>query len=168
MKKIEKILFPSDLTSHSLSALEYAVTFSKLYNAKLYILHVFDNSPYENLAYESYETDKLFFGLEENARIEMNRYIREKLGFNQNIVQVLKCGSVKEEIIKFTEKEKIDLVVLAADGKSSSLNFGHDVMTEKVLDRTNVPVVTINQTDYVNTVHTGNESQINIFGKNFN
>lgn len=111
MQKIDKILFLSDLTTYSLPALDYALTISKLYNAKLYILHVIDNSPFEVIPRESHEMDELFLSEEENARVEMNRYIREKLGYYQNIIQVIKCGNVEEEIKKFAEKENINFII---------------------------------------------------------
>lgn len=147
MQKIEKILFPSDLTSYSLPALEYALTFSKLYDAKLFILHIFNNSPYENLSRESSEMNELYSSVEENARIEMNRYIREKLGYNKNIIQALRCGNIQEEIIKFAEKEKINLIILEEYGKPAVFSLNQKDFTEKTFTKTSTPVLKMNETE---------------------
>ena len=124
MQKIDKILFLSDLTTYSLPSLDYALTISKLYNAKLYILHVLDNSPFENISRESHEMEELFLSEEENARIEMNRYIREKLSYYQNIIQVIKCGNIKEETKKFAEKEKINFIIFEINGEVGVFDLG--------------------------------------------
>jgi len=38
--KFQKILLPTDFSDESLYALSYAVDFAKMFNAKLYLLHV--------------------------------------------------------------------------------------------------------------------------------
>jgi nucleotide-binding universal stress UspA family protein len=169
MKKIEKILFPSDLASSSFSALEYALTFAKLYNAAVYVLHVLDNSPYEMISRKSSEMDEMFYRVEEKARTEMNRCIRESLVSNTKIVQVMRCGNVEDEIIKFGEEENVDLIVMATFSKSGVLDLRSDSIASQIVNKTNIPVLSINKKElvgnqpYINV--TEKEFQLNTFGK---
>ncbi len=127
MQKIDKILFHLDFTTYSLPSLDYALTISKLYNAKLYILHVIDNSPFEIIPRESHEMDELFLNEEENARVELNRYIREKLNYYQNIIQVIKCGNVTEEVKKFAEEENINFIISEEYGEVGIFELGSSI-----------------------------------------
>ena len=139
MQKIDKILFLLDLTTYSLPSLDYALTISKLYNAKLYILHVIDNSPFEIIPRESREMNELFLIEEENARVEMNRYIREKLNYYQNIIQVIKCGNVKEEVKKFAEKENINFII--SEQYDEIGIFEIEKVNEKTSLKQNIPMM---------------------------
>jgi nucleotide-binding universal stress UspA family protein len=169
MKKIEKILFPSDLTSSSFSALEYAMTFAKLYDAAVYVLNVLDNSPYEIISRKSPEMDEMFFRVEEKARVEMNKFIRESLANNTKIVQVIRCGDVETEIINFAEKENIDLIVMTTFSKPGVLDLKPDSITSRIVNKTSIPVMAISKTEMVGSqpyiTVTGKEFQLNTFGK---
>lgn len=144
MIKINKILFPSDLSAYSTAGLEYAITISKLYDAKLYILHILDTGGLEEEAGRIPEMDELYLSLEENKRIEMNKYLRENLKDNSKVFQTLRFGKVSEEIIKFAEQENIDLIIMEEAEVHSHINRGSAGIIEKVLTGTNISVLKIN------------------------
>ncbi len=141
MVKIDKILFPSDLTGYSTAGLEFALTMSKLYDARLYVLHIHDTTLYDEINGRTPEMDELYLSLEENKRIEMNRYIRENLKDNTKVIQTLRFGRVDEEIIKYAEQGNFDLIIMEESGSySKAVNQGAGVI-EKVLTGTNIPVL---------------------------
>ncbi len=144
MIKIEKILFPTDLTSYSLTGLEYAVSMSKLYNARLIILYVIDMEAYESIPAAIPEMNELQLSLEENGRIEMNRYIRENIKDNLNISQVVMFGCTDEVIAGYAESEKVDLIVMEETNLHSNLTASNASTIEMVLKKTNIPVIKIN------------------------
>ncbi len=144
MIKINKILFPSDLTTYSLAGLEYAVTMSKLYNARLYILHILDTTSYDEILGSTPEIDELYHSLEENKRIEMNRYIRENLKDNTKVIQALRFGKLDEEIINYAEQENFDLIIMEESGLHSKASSNGSGIIEKVLMGTSIPVLKAN------------------------
>ena len=50
-------------------------------------------------------------------------------------------GDPAQEILKLIDKEKVDLVVMAAQGEKGNFSFGS--VTEKVIRNSKVPVTTI-------------------------
>jgi nucleotide-binding universal stress UspA family protein len=169
VKKIEKILFPSDLTSSSFVALEYALTFAKLYDADVYVLHVLDSTPYEIISMESPEMGEMFYRVEEQARTEMNKCLRESLATSTKIIQVMRCGDIQDEIIKFAEKENVDLIVMATFSWPGVLDLRSDSITSRIVNKTSIPVMSINKTKLVGNqpyiTVPEKEFQLNTFGK---
>ena len=167
MQKIDKILFMLDLTNYSLPSLDYALTISKLYNAKLYILHVIDNSPFEIIPRESHEMDELFLSEEENARVEMNRYIREKLSYYPNIIQVIKCGDINEEVKKFAKKEGINFIIFEQFGEIGIFELNKIIKKNSL--RQNTPLMNVSRTKraYENRPAVDVEYQYNNFNRTF-
>ena len=169
MIKIDKILFPSDLTAYSTAGLEYALTLSRLYDAKLYILHILDTSMFEEITGNIPEKDELYQSLEENKRIEMNKYIRENLKENSKVFQALKFGKVSDEIIKFAEDENIDLIIMEENGLRLKESLSYIGTFEKVITGTNISVLKINglsteiNTQYKNFADS--KLQLNTFGR---
>ena len=141
MIKIDKILFPSDLTVYSVAGLDYALTMSKMYDAKLYILHILDTTAFEDITGNIPEMDELYLSLEANKRFEMNRYIRENLKNNSNVFQTLRFGKVDEEIIKFAEQENVNLIIMEENGVHSKTGLYITGIIEKVLTGTDIPVL---------------------------
>jgi len=169
MKEIEKILFPSDLSSFSCSALEYAITFAKLYDATIYVLHVLDNSPYEMISRKSPEMDELYYRVEENARLEMNKCIRKNLEETVRIVQSIKSGDIKTEIINYAEEVDIDLIIMASHNIEGSIDLKSGSITNYIVNNTSIPVLSINKNNLISSQSsfnlTGNKFQLNTFGK---
>ncbi len=143
MKSLKKILFPTDLSEFSVSALEYAFTLCKLYNAKLYFLHVIDNLPYESIPRVSTEMDKLHYRVEELAVAEMHRVLRDKAGVEMNVEVATRTGDRESEIIRFVEEEKIDLIVMATHGKPGISDLTVGSVAEKIVSLSTVPVLTV-------------------------
>jgi|GEM_PF-2998747 len=169
MIKIDKILFPSDLTAYSTAGLEYALTLSRLYDAKLYILHILDTSMFEEITGNIPETDEMYLSLEENKRIEMNKYIRENLKENSKVFQALKFGKVSDEIIKFAEDENIDLIIMEETGLRSKESSAFMGTVEKVITGTNISVLNINGLSTETKPHysslADSKLQLNTFGR---
>ncbi len=169
MNKIEKILIPLDLTIFSVSALRYALDFAKLYDAAVYVLNVFDNSPYEIIPRKSPEMDELFYSVEENAKMEMNKFIRNNLENSIKLIQVIKCGKVENEIVKFADEENIDLIIIVSYNKHGVLNPNSDSISNLVIRQTDIPVMLINNNELKNCKNSisldESKYQLNNFGK---
>ncbi len=151
MKQIKKILYPTDLSSISLTALEYALTFVKLYDAQIYVLNVIDNLFYDDLIIETPETNAFFRSIEEIARMDLKKYLNENFDSTPDIFQIVKCGNPKEEILKFTEEQEIDLIILSSNEQSTDFDSGKDNLMATLLSQTKIPVLSLNKPETTNS-----------------
>jgi len=116
--EIKSILFPTDFSEGSSFALEYAVDLAKRYGAKLYLLNViYDVVKGAGWYVPHTSMDELYKDIEKGAKKELERFGNEELrGFKQLERATVK-GVPHDEIIKFVEKNKIDLIVMGSHGK---------------------------------------------------
>ncbi len=148
MKEIKKILYPTDLFTVSKAALEYALTFAKLYKAEIYVLNVLDDLCYDNLLHDTQENDDFIKSVEEIVRIELKKYLKENFKDNESIFQVIKSGDPKEEILKFSEEKQIDLIILSSDDQFVGSIDGIEDLIENLIDQSKVPVLMIDKPAY--------------------
>ncbi len=144
--KIEKILFPTDFSEGSYHALPYAVDFSKLYNAKLYILHIiydFTKATYSHIPHIS--SDKIFDDITAWARNEIDKCCIEQIRGLSKVDKLILKGVPYEEIVKFAEDKKIDIIVMGTYGRIGldKLIFGSTA--ERVVRKASCPVLTVRQ-----------------------
>jgi nucleotide-binding universal stress UspA family protein len=142
---LKKILVTTDLSDHSLAALEYASTLSLLYGAKLYLLHVEDVGP--SSMYPAQLPD--FYGEQFNkqaadtARWSLERFAGEKIKPDLNITLAVRLGDPVDEIVRFAEEERADMIVMATHGRTGLSHALMGSVAEKVVRRSTVPVLTV-------------------------
>ena len=116
--EIKKILLPTDFSQESYRALEYALDLMKRYNAKLYILHVlYDVAKVGGWYVPHPSMAEMFKDIEGAAKKELERFGLEELRGQKDVERILLKGTPHEEIIKFAEENKIDLIVIGATSK---------------------------------------------------
>lgn len=145
MKEIKKILYPADLFTVSKAALEYALTIVRLYKAKIYVLNVMDNLYYDNLLHDIHESSDFLKSVEEIARMELKRNLKENSEDSKNIFQIIKKGDPKEEILKFSEEEQIDLIILSSEDQFIDSINGIDYLSESLICQSKIPVLLIDK-----------------------
>lgn len=135
-----KILCPTDFSKHSITALEYAVNLANELNAEIHILAIYQvptrSSSFiavDDIVHKNNEEDmeKLIAGL--------GPLIKED---NLPITRVVK-GDTVNLILKYTEKFEMDLIVMGTQGKNSIKTLLFGSVTNKVAQRSNVPVLAI-------------------------
>ena len=147
MFKIKNILLPTDLSSTSLSAADYAVELANQYNAKIHLLHVLEKTP-PILAIRSLDLsqEKILKSFEDEGRKSLESAVK-KIQKNRieelNIESVLKKGIDYEEIIKYSKEYKIDVIVIATHGRTGILRTLLGSVAEKVIRYAKCPVLVI-------------------------
>lgn len=147
MFKIKNILLPTDLSSTSLSAADYAVELANQYNAKIHLLHVLEKTP-PILAIRSLDLsqEKILKSFEDEGRKSLESAVK-KIQKNRieelNIEPVLKKGIDYEEIIKYSKEYKIDVIVIATHGRTGILRTLLGSVAEKVIRYAKCPVLVI-------------------------
>jgi len=143
MFNIKNILLPTDFSALSLSISGYAEDLAEQYSAKLHLLHVLEKTP-PILTIHSLDLseEKIIKSIDDDAKLKLEKAV-EKISKKKNIeiVPVIRKGIDYDEIIKYAEKEKIDLIVIATHGRTGILHTLLGSVAEKVIRYSKIPVL---------------------------
>jgi nucleotide-binding universal stress UspA family protein len=123
MKRLEKIIVPTDLTEGSRRAIEYAAWLAAENKGELLVMHVAN----EFAAWEIYEDafgyaaatwplDRVFA----EAQTELNRFLESHSDLLRRVPVLSKyifLGTVADEIVYLAQDKKADLIVLSPRGR---------------------------------------------------
>ncbi len=151
MIEYKNILFCTDFSEDANIALLHALDMAKKYNAKLHIIHV----PHSSYAYcrhivdehvpEGAKGGEAFYSeeIEKAAETALKKEYDKRLGDFKNYVYVIKSGSPDVEIIRYAKKNKIDMIVMGALGKSEQDRIVHGSTVANVSKYAHCHVVAI-------------------------
>jgi nucleotide-binding universal stress UspA family protein len=140
---IKKILLPTDFSEGSKNALPYAMELAKQYNASLYLIHViYDLSQASGLHVPHVNLDQLYLEIEAAAKKELERFGLEELR-GLDVHREIIRGVPYEEIIKFAEKNQIDLIVIGTHGRKGLEKLFFGSTAEQVVRRAPCAVLTV-------------------------
>lgn len=143
--EIKKILWPTDFSSNAEAALPLIYSLIEKYQAEIHVMYVV-----EDLAF--YNT---WLGGDAPRRVEEMAHMtadaaQEKLGPICDKFAIDECplsvktvakGDPAQEIIRYANKEQIDIIVLANKGAKGHFQFGS--VSEKVVKNSSIPVLTV-------------------------
>lgn len=116
--EIKRILFPTDFSEGSSHALPYAIDMAKHYGARLYLLHViYDIAKTTGWYVPHISMDEMYKDMEESAKKELERYGLEELRGLKEVERAVRKGVHHEEIVRFANEKKIDLIVMGTHGR---------------------------------------------------
>ena len=161
--KFKRILVPYDASQMSDKALRYAIYLSKISNSDIFILDVIEN--YEDLKdvlpttikaeqegkqEKSNKNDLQGVDLKLSVEGALRKVIEEKIhlcqeaGLNNQITYEIHTGKASDEIIKLTELQGFDLIVMATHRITSTLkSIGSPA--RKVMDNIKKPILLIHE-----------------------
>ena len=143
MIKIKNILLPTDFSNLSLTVFELASNLAEQYSAKIHLLHVLEKTP-PILTIHSLDLseEKIVKTIEQDALKKMENAVKKiKKHSNTEIEPVIRKGIDFEEIIKYAEKSKIDLIVIATHGRTGIMHTLLGSVAEKVIRFSKIPVL---------------------------
>lgn len=151
MLTLKKILVPIDFSESSQKAVLYGVSFGRQYQAKVILLSVVDDRVFEEV---SMFDESTFVGYAEHeirdnrkkALLDKIDKVIEKAKVKNNNITVegdIRFGIPYAEIVKFAEKEEIDMIVMGSQGTAGLKHFLLGSTTEKVIRRAPCPVLTV-------------------------
>jgi nucleotide-binding universal stress UspA family protein len=142
--KVERILYPTDFSEGSASALAYAKDLVKFYNAKLHIVHVvYDVVKTTGMHVPHISSEELYKELNKWGESEIEKCCAEETRDMDNIEKVILHGVPYEEIIKYAEKEDIDIIVIGTYGHAGLERFIFGSTAERVVRRAPCAVLTV-------------------------
>lgn len=148
MFNVKNILLPTDFSKISLAAAEYAAVLADQYKAKIHLLHVLEKTP-PILAIRSLDLsrEKIIHSIEKDAKDHLKECVEKvKKIKDVEIHPVIKKGVDYEEIIKYAEDKKIDVIVIATHGRTGILHTLLGSVAEKVIRYAKTPVLVITPT----------------------
>lgn len=139
-----KILFPTDFSKASLNAIEYALNFASGSDANFIFYHSF--IPFNSALSGSPE-----FNRKEIIKVEKELKIRiEKIKFKMNkkfpdivIETCVDKGVESQQIISYSKKNKIDLIIMGTTGASGLKEVLIGSVTADIIAKSECPVLAI-------------------------
>lgn len=150
-----KILLPTDGSKNSEKAIEHALTIAEYEDAEIVILNVVDSVYLTGLPEEDLITKSEIILEEESKKLTsrvksiINEIEKEKGEEGKDIkMNTLTIeGNAADVILKISEKEDIDLIVIASSGKHMLDRFLLGSVTEKTVRHSKVPILVIPNKD---------------------
>ena len=142
--EINKILWPTDLSSNAETAIGSVTSLSIKYNAEIHILYVIEDLGIHEPWYGTFDKEhikKIHEWEEKQALKRLEQICEQYLNECPLYIRHVAVGDPTEQILKLVSNEKIDMVVMATRGRRANFSFGS--VTEKVTKNSPVPVVTI-------------------------
>jgi nucleotide-binding universal stress UspA family protein len=143
MFNVKKIIVPTDFSKLSFTAFDYARSLAAQYNAKIYLMFVMEKMP-PFLAVRSLDVDEkqVLSHMEEEAKKELREAAELLRGDSDlEVESIFKKGVDYEEVVKFSEEAKADLIIIATHGRTGILHTLLGSVAEKVIRYSKCPVL---------------------------
>ena len=144
--EISKVLVPIDFSAYSKSALKYAVSFVKHFNAKLILVYVVEPVIYPpdfsmgQIAIPSVDLD-----MDRRALDELNKLAELEIPADIQVLSVVKTGKPFIEIIETAGDQDADLIIIATHGHTGMEHILFGSTAEKVIRKAPCPVLTLRE-----------------------
>ncbi len=143
MTDIRKILYATDFSESSVSALDYALSLAKLAGAKLHIIHVIGELVEKQRTLIPHEAfDIMQKEVHRNALKEMEKFCKTITSDVDYTTEEV-VGFPFEEIIRKAEGVKADLIVIGTHGRTGIKHVVLGSTVERVVRRSQIPVLTV-------------------------
>jgi nucleotide-binding universal stress UspA family protein len=142
MKKIEKILAPTDFSELSASGVQYALELARSWSSTITLLNVADAAELAN--YQAHSLEDL---VKKHERM-LDEFLGQ-IGANVTpplkITKKIELGSPASTILEAAQKERVDLIVMSTHGRTGLAHMLMGSVTEKVIRLASCPVFSIHQ-----------------------
>ena len=143
--RIQNVLFSTDFSEYSFSALPYAIEIARKFRAKLHQVYVIEPFSYDPLNPDRYfPDDKLFEYVENSAHDLFQTLSKVSNDRGVEITQEVIAGlSPHQEILSYVNENLIDLVVMATRGRSGLKYMLLGSTTERIIRLAPCPVLSV-------------------------
>ncbi len=143
MYKFSNILLPTDFSDNFEIALNYGKEMAKSIGSTLHLLHTVETIivPSEVVFAPHAKIVDIENQIKEYAENKLKEISDELESEGFNVKSSITEGKPDEEIVKYAEENNIDLICIAAHGKSGIEHFLLGSTTEKVLRTAPCPVI---------------------------
>jgi nucleotide-binding universal stress UspA family protein len=145
---LERILIPTDFSESSRNALRYAIDLNAVFKARLFLVHVLqDFTEFSEYNLSPSILPQLYLEFEENAAKRLEEMVTGMVPPQMHCDTYILHGVAFYEIIQFSQREKVDLIVIGTRGRTGIKHvlFGHTA--EKVVKKAHCPVLSVKDPD---------------------
>ncbi|MDY6854505.1 MAG: universal stress protein [Thermodesulfobacteriota bacterium] len=145
MKLFNRILFPVDFSDMSPKIVPWVLAMGKSLDSEVHMLFVARRLEYFSAVNIEYVCIKNFQNeIVRGAELKMEEF--KSKHFNEHIPCKTKVvlGDAAEEILKYVESARIDLVIMGTHGRKRLEKLFFGSVADKVIKTSNVPVLSIN------------------------
>ena len=145
MYKFSNILLPTDFSENFDIALNYGKEMAKSIGSTLHVMHTVETIivPSEVVFAPHAKIVDIENQIREYAENKLGEISDELKQEGYNVQTAMTEGKSDEEIVKYAEENNIDLICIAAHGKSGIEHFLLGSTTEKVLRTAPCPVIAV-------------------------
>ena len=145
MEKVSRILFPVDLSDISSKMAPEVITMARKFDAEIHLLFVSGSLEQYSTFYIPHPSlDKMEDDIQRGAERKLKEFKEEYFaGYGDTKARVLR-GDPAEEILKYIQTEKIDMVILPTHGRKGLDRIIFGGVAERVVKMSPVPVLSIN------------------------
>ena len=141
---LRRVLVPVDFSEHAAKAVVHAKEIAATYGARIDLLHVVEDPPHPAF----YDTVGPTTGaaarqIEERARLEMRRLYDGSAGPRTDVRFHVTRGRASEEIVRFAESARSDLLVIATHGLTGLRHWLLGSVADSVVRSAPCPVFTV-------------------------
>ena len=142
----DTILVPTDGSDHAVRAAEQALTLADWFDATVHAISVVDTSAASGLLSSGSVRREFVDQLEDGAERAVEA-IETMADDSIAVKTAVLEGKPKTEIISYAAEIDAELIVMGTHGRSGVSRFVAGSVTEHVVRRTDVPVLTVRETD---------------------
>ena len=152
MIRMKKILHPTDFSVSSKYALEYALAYTRKFEAKLYLLHVIPDiqiGTYFGLPtiptqpQVQIDSDRIMIDIEKQVKQALEEVLPPEVRDTIPVECLIRHGAPFLEIIRCAEQIGADLIVCGTHGRTGLKQAIIGTVAEKVVRKSRIPVLSI-------------------------
>src|SRR6266516_35003 len=137
MIHVKKVMVAVDFSEASTKAVNYGISLALEFEARLVLAHI---APYDPVAYET-------------AKVRLLELIPADYRAWLDFEVIVKSGEVRPELLGIVDEKEIDLVVMGSRGRSYFERLLLGSVTERMLRKLHVPVLTVSHLDPNKELH---------------
>jgi nucleotide-binding universal stress UspA family protein len=145
MDKVNKVLFPVDLSEVSPKIVPQVQMMVGQFNAQIHLVYVAETLEYSAGVYgpvvggRDFEED-----LVKSAEKGLEDFERQHFSGYSNTVRAVLRGDPAEELLNYIEAHKIDMVIMGTHGRKGLDKIIFGSVADHVVKNASVPVLTVN------------------------
>lgn len=141
---VKKILWPTDFSKISETALPHVKSLTEKYDAEIHILYVIEDTAHHDGWYGAFDekhVNDLMEHANKTATKRLGQICEKYLEGCPLYIKHVAVGDPANEILSMIKDKKMDMVVMASHGEKGHFRFGS--VAEKVLKNSPIPVTVI-------------------------
>ncbi|MHB1687194.1 MAG: universal stress protein [Ignavibacteriaceae bacterium] len=143
MVDYKNILVPTDFSANSVEALEFGHLLAKQNKAILHVLHIIEPVYNPNQILDDFNEKRFEQSRYLDAEEELRRFINKVSSQGVDIIEALNSGKPYEQILNYSRKNRIDLIVIASHGWTGLSHLITGNVANKVLRYSEIPTVCV-------------------------